>query len=75
MGLKIFKINFYLILNLFRWIKDQESAQNAPYEAVHQNDNSSAKPTIEGYLFKRSHQKVLIFRIYTNFTIKIAANF
>ena len=45
--------------NSARWIKEQEEAQSmTPVKMFNENNAISQGVRIEGYLFKRSHQKV-----------------
>ena len=45
--------------NSARWIKEQEETQNIePSSVFYDNGMSNTAVRIEGYLFKRSHQKV-----------------
>ena len=47
--------------NSARWIKEQEETQNIePSSVFYDNGVSNTAVRIEGYLFKRSHQKVCL---------------
>ena len=49
--------------NSARWIKEQEETQNMETQSVFFDStasNSASHIQIEGYLFKRSHQKVIL---------------